>query len=173
MAFCGKCGKQFEDGTAFCPSCGAQANAPAQQQAPVQQANTQNSISTEKVEEAVKNFLNTTDTTSEFDNADIESNKIMAILAYLFGGLLFFLPLVAASNSKFGKYHANQAFTLLLVSIVFAIVGIIFGLIPIIKFIVPPVLGICVLVLMVIGMINAATGKAKELPIIGKYTFLK
>lgn len=166
MAFCGKCGKQIEGSATICPSCEAQANASAQQQ-----ANTQNS--TEKVEEAVKNFLNTTDTTAQFDNADIESGKIMAILAYLFGGLLFFLPLVAASNSKFGKYHANQAFTLLLVSIVLAIVGIIIGLIPVVGAIVGTILGICVLAYMVLGMVNAATGKAKELPIIGKYTFLK
>ena len=44
MAFCTKCGKQLEDGTRFCPGCGAPQNAPAAapaapvQTAPVQTA---------------------------------------------------------------------------------------------------------------------------------------
>ncbi len=32
MAFCQKCGTQFDDGSAFCPSCGAAAQAQQQQQ---------------------------------------------------------------------------------------------------------------------------------------------
>ncbi|NLA78908.1 MAG: hypothetical protein GX845_05135, partial [Erysipelothrix sp.] len=39
-----------------------------------------------------------------FTQEDIEKNKTMAGLAYL----IFFLPLVAAPESKFGKFHANQ-----------------------------------------------------------------
>ena len=34
-------------------------------------------------------------------------------------------------------------------------------------------LGIVFLVLVIIGIINAANGKAKELPVIGKYRILK
>lgn len=168
MAFCGKCGTQVEDGKGFCPSCGAQVGAPAQQAAPTQQnASEQTSFSAEKIEETFKNLNNTPDTTSEFDAADIEANKVMAILAYI--GILVLIPLLAAPNSKFAKYHTNQGFILFLIGIATAIVGFI----PILGAIIGAIVGLCTLVLAVIGIINAANGKAKELPIIGKYTLLK
>ncbi len=36
MKFCGKCGTQMDDMAAFCPSCGAPSETPAQPQAPMQ-----------------------------------------------------------------------------------------------------------------------------------------
>ena len=59
--------------------------------------------------------------TSEIENLqnnlqmDIENNKIISGLSYL--GILFFLPLVAAPNSRFGKFHANQSLVLLISSV--------------------------------------------------------
>lgn len=41
---------------------------------------------------------------------DIEKNKTMAGLAYL----LFFLPLIACPESRYAKFHANQALLLLI-----------------------------------------------------------
>lgn len=175
MAFCGQCGTQLEDGMPFCPSCGAKVgapnNAPTNNQPTNASANNQPSFSTEKIGETFKNLNNTPDTTSEFDPADIEQNKVMAILAYI--GILVLIPLFAAPNSKYAKYHTNQGFTLFLVNIAATIVNIILGFIPILGGLVAAVISICLLALMIVGIINAATGKAKELPIIGKYTFLK
>ena len=37
-------------------------------------------------------------------NKDIEDNKVIAALAYI----IFFLPLIVAKDSEFGKFHANQ-----------------------------------------------------------------
>lgn len=51
-------------------------------------------------------LFNTPDTSYEYDTQDIQSNKVWAVLAYL--GILFFLPLVACKDSRFGKFHANQ-----------------------------------------------------------------
>ena len=46
-------------------------------------------------------------------------------------------------------------------------------IIPILGWIIAPILSIVITVLAVIGIINAVNGKAKELPIIGKYKILK
>ncbi|NLJ87511.1 MAG: hypothetical protein GX327_01800 [Epulopiscium sp.] len=97
---------------------------------------------------------------------DIENNKTMAGLAYL----LFFLPLLACPESRYAKFHANQALILLIA----AIAGnVVLGIIPIIGWLLIPIYGIGVLILGIMGLVNGFGGKAKELPLIGKFTILK
>jgi uncharacterized membrane protein len=101
-----------------------------------------------------------------FDKADIEKNKTMAGLAYL----LFFLPLVTCPDSPFGRFHANQGLLLL----IFGIGGsIILTIIPVLGWILLPFFGIFYFVLIIMGLVNGLNGKAKELPLIGKYRILK
>lgn len=112
--------------------------------------------------------------------ADVEKNKVMGILAYL--GILWLVPLLAAKDSPFAKYHCNQGLVLFLASIAGWIVNIILGMV--LVFI--PVLGwilmfllhfgliIAILVLAVMGIINAANGVCKPLPLIGnRFTLIK
>jgi uncharacterized membrane protein len=102
----------------------------------------------------------------QYDPADIEKNKVMAILAYI----IFFIPLIAAPDSKFAKYHANQGLLLLLFCIAFSIVS---SVIPIIGwFILGPICSILGLILFILGIINASQGKAKPLPVIGGITII-
>lgn len=130
-------------------------------------------------EEMAKDVLNTADTTSSFDQNDIESNKVMAVLAYL--GFLFLIPLLVAKESKFAKFHTNQGLVLFIadiaIGVVITIVSIILAFIPvvgpIVAGIISGVLGLVIFALMILGIINAATGKAKELPLIGKIKILK
>ncbi len=157
MAFCPKCGAQVEDGTAFCPSCGAPLAAPQAEAPKTEQAFT----------DKVAALNNTPDTTAEFDSQDIEQNKVMALLSYL--GLLFLVPLLAAKDSKFARFHANQGLVLFLAEIVLGVVNVI----PVLGCIVSGIGSIAVLVLAILGIINAAQGKAKELPVIGKFKLLK
>jgi len=97
---------------------------------------------------------------------DIEKNKTMAGLSYF----IFFLPLIACPESKYAKFHANQALLLLIVSIVG---NIVLGIIPIIGWILIPLFGLAIIVLGIMGIVNGFGGQAKELPIIGKYRILK
>lgn len=117
---------------------------------------------------------NTKDTTEEFDKQDIENNKIMAILAYI--SWLVLVPLFAAKESKFARYHCNQGLVLAIAEIIFLIIcGILDGL-PLIGWIFGIVEGLSELacfLLAVLGIINAANGKAKELPIVGGFKLLK
>lgn len=101
-----------------------------------------------------------------FTAEDIEKNKTMAGLAYL----LFFLPLITCPDSQFAKFHANQSLLLWITGIAG---GFILGLIPIIGWILIPFFSIAVFAFGVIGLINGLNGKAKELPLIGKFTLLK
>ena len=113
------------------------------------------------------NTNNTTDNVNEtFDATDIEKNKVISGLAYI----LFFLPLLACPESKYGRFHANQALILFLGSIAGSII---LSLIPIVGWLLLPFFSIAVLVFAVIGLINGLTGKAKELPLIGKFKLLK
>lgn len=124
--------------------------------------------------EKVKTFLNTNDSTSEFDKADIDANKGLSILSYLW--LLLLVPLLCTNGSKFARYHANQGITLAIVATVGSVIFGVLGMIPFIGIlfsIIGALYGLACLLLALIGIINAVNGEAKELPLIGKYTFLK
>lgn len=167
MAFCSKCGNEMENGAKFCPSCGASAE-PAREETDRQ------------VDYGAKiQALNdTADTTAEYAAADIQQNKAMAILAYL--GILVLIPLFAAKESKFARYHTNQGLVLAIAEIAYAIVlRILTAILLAISWrllFLTSILGILSLLfvaLAIIGIVNAANGRAKELPIIGKIKLLK
>ena len=113
------------------------------------------------------------------DPKDAQDNKIMGILAYL--GILVLVPILAAKESPFARYHANQGLILCIALIALYIV--LFILITISAFIsgylayifgfLYSIVGIGWLVFAIMGIINAANGELKELPLIGKYTILK
>jgi len=159
MAFCSKCGAQIPEGSKFCASCGAQA------------PETKNEDIKEKATAMFNDLNNTPDTTAAFDPADVNENKAISILSYL--GFFLLIPLLLKPNSPFVRYHVNQGLILFIVDLAAGIVGSIFGLIPFVGWIVGLVLGIAVLALAIIGIVNCVGGKAKQLPIIGKYTILK
>lgn len=126
------------------------------------------------INDKLNELNNTADTTAEFDQNDIEQNKVMAILAYL--SWLVLIPLFAAKESKFARYHVNQGIVLAIVEIV---IWIVFGILSRIPFIglifalINALLSLGCFVLAILGIVNAANGKAKELPIIGKIKILK
>ncbi len=153
MLTCKQCGTQIEEGVKHCTNCGAPIEAPVQQNQPID------------LSEKFNEFNNTADTTSEYDAQDIEKNKVMAVLAYI----LFFIPLLAAKDSKFARFHTNQGLVLFLGGIIASVAAVI----PVIGWIVAPIAGLVITVLAVIGIINALNGRAKELPVIGKFKILK
>lgn len=97
---------------------------------------------------------------------DIEKSKTMAGLSYL----IFFLPLIVCPDSKYGRFHANQALLLFIVGLGG---NIILSIIPIIGWVLIPIFNIAVLILGIMGLINGFGGKAKRLPIFGKFDILK
>ena len=173
MAFCGKCGTKVEDGVKFCSGCGAPMEASTQQAQPNTQTNSQTDYSAK-----ISALNETADTTADFDKADIEQNKVMGVLAYL--SWLVLIPIFAAKGSKFARFHANQGLVLAITEIAWWIVqGILSSVLYSISWrlgFISTILGlvnIVFLVLLVIGIMNAANGRAKELPVIGKFKILK
>ena len=111
-------------------------------------------------------FMNTPDDTGMYDTQDIQTNKVWAALSYV--GILFILPLlVNGGQSRYAKYHANQGFILVLATLVVGIASAILGKIPVLGAVLSALLSLASLALMIIGIINAANGKAKQLPLIG------
>lgn len=111
-------------------------------------------------------FMNTPDDTGMYDTQDIQTNKVWAALSYV--GILFILPLlVNGGQSRYAKYHANQGFILFLANIVVGIASAILGKIPVLGAALSALLSLASLALMIIGIINAENGKAKQLPLIG------
>lgn len=112
--------------------------------------------------------------------ADAEENMFMGIIAYI--GPLVFVPMFAAKNSPFARFHANQGLALLILEgalvtmawptiviaaltrsmTAMAIVSVFFWL-----------AAIGLSVLMVFGIVYAAMKKTKKLPILGSFKLLK
>ena len=128
----------------------------------------------------MSNILNTPDTTASYSQQDIDQNKIMGILSYF--GILVLIPIFAAKESPFARFHANQGLVLLVTSILVgmatSLVGMLFGLIHIdvltvLWNIVSWLIRVAMFALMILGIVNAASGKAKELPLVGNFRILK
>ena len=178
MRYCTKCGKQLLVKSKYCPNCGATTS----------QGNTENSNS----EKHAVNWSSTSDTTDYYNAVDIRQNKAMAILAYI--GLLVLIPIFAAPKSRFARFHANQGLVLLIFNAAYQICrSILLGIWRGAFFweeewvghmmpwnvgyhtvsVITGIAGMVFLALMIFGIVNAAKGKMKELPVIGRIRLLK
>jgi len=116
----------------------------------------------------------------------------MAILSYIF----FFIPLITGAHKKspYLKFHVNQGAIICIGWYAWAIISIIlsavikvssyatvWGVPYAVRSVTPgwltailSILNLCFCAMAVLGIINAATGKMKELPVIGKlFTLIK
>ena len=110
---------------------------------------------------------------------DIEEGKVCAILAYIvfIVGLIWFFADEKMRKNKFAAYHVKQAIVLAITAVIIGILASvivsIFAFIPIFGwFLIGPliwILWLAILVLAIIGLINAVQGQMKPLPIIGQF----
>jgi uncharacterized membrane protein len=93
-----------------------------------------------------------------------EKNTLMGILAYI--GPLVIVSYITGKDDAFVKFHIKQGLVLLVIEVAMWFLGSLLWFIW-------PVIGIinfAVFVLAVVGIINAAQGKEKELPLVGKFS---
>ena len=131
------------------------------------------------------------DDSKSFDKKDIENGKGMAILSYIIPPIPYF----AEKNNKYVKYHSAQGMNLLIIAIAYSIVyGILTSIIKVNGncgtwlgynlgnyckitpwWVTLPLslIGICITILCIMGIINVCNGKAKELPIVNKIKIFK
>ena len=114
---------------------------------------------------------NTPDTTADFDPADVQANKAMGVLAYL--SWLVLIPLFGASKSKFARFHCSQGLLPSLAGTILTILTINTFAYSTAVGVILLVLDLCVLAFQILGVSNAASGKAKELPLFNKLTLPK
>ena len=126
----------------------------------------------------MSNIFNTPDTSASYAAADVQNNKVMAVLSYI--GILVLIPILAAKESPFARFHANQGLILFLCEIIFAvatmILSVIFALLgPLVLLwtLVSWLVSLAFLALLILGIVNAAQGLCKELPLIGRIRILK
>lgn len=180
MAFCNNCGKELKENDRFCPFCGKEVGA---------QNNTYSAPEGNNFSDKFNEYASAEDKTCEFESTDISDNKVFALLSYI--GILVLVPLIAAPKSKFARFHANQGLVLLIGEVAYGTVrgvllgvlkllrritifgGVLFGPVYWIVNIVSGLLSLAFLIFAIIGIINAAQGKAKELPFISKFNILK
>lgn len=165
MAYCSKCGQEIPEGMRYCTACGADSGVNGTDGG----ARRDGSANFEQI-------LDAEDYTASFDPSDIRDNKIYAVLAYL--GILVLIPLLAARKSPFARFHTEQGFLLFILGaakeIVFKILytilrGTMFGVGAAAVHTLSWVASILLFIWAVIGIVNAVQGKAKELPLIGKW----
>ena len=89
MKYCSNCGAQLNDDAVKCEACGTEVSSSAASQAETKQ--------------------NVWDHTSEFDQEDIEKNKIFALLGYIFSVYGLIVTYLAAKDSPYAMFHAKQA----------------------------------------------------------------
>jgi len=103
--------------------------------------------------------------------ADIDQNKVFAVLAYL--GILFLVPLLAAPNSPFARFHTNQGIVLFLSALILHFVGVLIAIVTLgIGALLMPVTWLLIIIFVVLGIVNAATGQFKPLPLIGHFRLM-
>lgn len=105
-------------------------------------------------------------------------DTVMGVLAYL--GILVLVPIFAAKDSKFAKFHANQGLVLfvfgLVYGVAYSILSFILAFVPFIGGLIIGLFGLVSLVFLafaILGIINVVRGDEKELPIVGHFRFLK
>jgi len=162
MPFCGKCGAEMQDATKFCSSCGAEINAGTAVNTEQQQPGFGEEQSY-KYEPPIAPGA-----PSQEDIRDAQDNKTMAIVAYL----LFFIPLLTGDYKKsaFLKFHTNQGTVLFVAAVALSVVT---GAISFVIWAWPIILFCAILVIAITGIINAANGVMKPLPIIGGIELIK
>ena len=93
------------------------------------------------------------------EKQDIRDNSFLAAIGYVW--ILCFIPLFLKRNSKYAQFHAKQGLILFIVEIV----GWLVFWIPIIGWL----LFLAILVLAIMGIMNALQGVWWEMPFFGKY----
>lgn len=123
---------------------------------------------------------------------DVEEGKIVAFLAYLLIGIIWFFVDEKMKKNAYVKFHVKQAIVLLIFAVIIGILNailstilsIFFGIfasttaaftygtgyiLMLIPALISFVIGIIPFIFWIFGVVYSLTGKEKELPLIGRF----
>lgn len=101
------------------------------------------------------------------DQKDVEENRLVAAIGYLF--ILCLLPLLGKKESKYAQFHGKQGLTLTIGAVVLWFAGFILAFIPVLGWLAMVAGWVVLVVLAIMGIMNALAGKYWEMPFFGKY----
>ena len=112
-----------------------------------------------------------TNTQTTGTQSEVDSGKVMAILSYF--GLLVLIPYFSEKNNSFVVFHAKQGLNLLILEViaVFA-TSFISSFIYFFSY-VSTLVSLAAFVLSIIGIVYAAQGEKKELPVVSQIKIIK
>jgi len=100
-----------------------------------------------------------------------QEDKTVAIVAYVtLIGYIIAIIMHGSNKTKLGSYHLKQATGLILFAVAAWVVMMIIAFIPFVNFllvIIAPITWIGILVFLIMGIVAAANGQEKPLPLIG------
>ena len=96
-------------------------------------------------------------------NSD-QNRTLFGILSYL--GPLVIIPYLLGRNNQFVKFHTKQGLVLLTLDILVWLATVVTPFF----FPIWGIVNLGILVLAIIGIVNAAQGQEKELPVVGKFS---
>ncbi len=99
----------------------------------------------------------------------VESRTLMSVLAYI--GILVLIPYFSgdAKKDEFVKFHTQQGMVLFVIEIALLVLSILVSMAVPMLSIFGTLIGFGLLILSVLGVVNAAKGEKKELPVVGAY----
>lgn len=105
------------------------------------------------------------------NSSQSDNSKTIAIVSYItLIGWIIALVMHNGNKSRLGAYHLRQMLGLMIIVIVAQIIAaIIAAIVPAIGTILSGVVGLCTIVFLVLGVLAAANGQEKPLPIIGEF----
>ena len=170
MAVCPKCGNKVNDGTVFCPECGTKIeNAVASGTESIQP---DKPVELEKDVQPVQNQYQQQGYGQPVQN---QQKKGMAVLSYF--GFLVLIPLFTARDDDFSRYHINQGMILFIIDIVVSVLNNTLakmgGVLGTSVSIADAIIALMAFVFAIIGIVHAAKGEKKPLPLIGKINIIK
>jgi uncharacterized membrane protein len=127
----------------------------------------------EEAMDVVENIMDTKDTTNKFKQEDINKNTAISIVAYI--GIFSLIPYFLCKESKFAMFNAKQGINLFILEVItMVIVSVISLFTP--WWISRAIIYVAYLIFILLslaGIINVLNGKAKELPYVSSFKFIK
>ena len=99
-----------------------------------------------------------------FDSKDMEDNRIIASLSYIF--ILCLVPLLLKKNSEFTQFHARQGLTITVAWFGFWVIGIV----PILGWMIAFLGNILLLIVSILGVIKTLNGENWKIPFIYEWS---
>jgi uncharacterized membrane protein len=108
------------------------------------------------------------------DSPPVTDDRTVAILAYItLIGFIIAIVIHSSKKTALGAYHLRQCLGLFVAAVAFGFAVMVLAIIPVfgalIGFLSLPVGGIAFLALWIMGLIAAANGQQKPMPVVGDY----